>query len=75
MATYTLPAEDAGVRTLRLPPVGSLHRQPPGSSCNLKGDRNGQGRCPEFPAKGYSEKTHPVTNGCNAITQHSRLCL
>lgn len=34
------PAGDAGVRALRVPPAGSFHRQPPGSSCHLKKDRS-----------------------------------
>lgn len=56
MAIDGLPVGDIRVRTLRVLPVGSLHRQPPGSSCNLQRDRNGQGRGFKFPAKGYCEK-------------------
>lgn len=56
MVIHGLPVGDIRVRTFRVLPVGSLHRQPPRSSGNLKRDKNGHGRRPEFPAKGYSEK-------------------
>jgi len=72
MAIYGLPVGDTRVRTLRVLPVGFLHRQPPGSSCNLKRDKKGQRRRLKFPAKGYSEKP-PYDN--KAFTCSSWLCL
>lgn len=70
MAAYGLPVGDTRVTTLRVLPVGSLHRQPPRSGRNLKRDKSGQGRRLKFPAKGYSEKP-PCDNRLQSF--HSRL--
>lgn len=63
LAVWISPVWDIRIRTLRVPPISSFNRHPPGSSCNLKTGKNKQTKigCPAVQTVvAHSRRKMPV---------------